>query len=80
MDELRMKILIRDGTREGFRLYRHCYDMMMRWTRRNEELHQDRHLHRSYGTASSQRLRKAHRTIRMNHLRMARMAFHILHS
>ena len=70
MDEFRIKMLIRDGTQEGFRPYRHCYDMMMKWTKRNEEIHQDRHLRMSYGTALSRRLRPAQRSVRMNHLHM----------
>lgn len=74
MDERMIKVFIRDGAREGCRLYRHCYDMMMKRKRCNEELHQDQPPHRSYGMASWLR------TIRMSHLRMAAMAFPILYS
>lgn len=80
MDERMIKVFIRDGAREGCRLYRHCYDMMMKRKRCNEELHQDQPPHRSYGMASSLRPRQAVRTIRMSHLRMAAMAFPILYS
>ncbi len=80
MDEPRIKILIRDGTQEGCRPYRHYCGMMMKWVWRNEEPHQDRHLHMDYGMALLPRPRQAHRSIRMNHLRMASMGFHILHS
>ena len=78
MDELRIKISVRDETPEGCHPYRLCYGMMMKLTWRNEELHQDRHLHRSHGIFLSRRPRRAHRSIRMNHLRIALMAAPIL--
>lgn len=80
MDERMIKVFIRDGAREGCRLYRHCYDMMTKRKRCNEGLHQDQAPHRSYGMASSLRPRQAVRIIRMSHLRMAAIAFTILHS
>ena len=80
MDVLMNKVFIQDGAREGCRPYRLCYDMMMKRKRRNEELHQDRPPHKSYGMALSLRPRPAVRIIRMSHLRMAAVAFLILHS